>query len=114
MSNVTTPIGIANNVNKPCRSVFSLYGGTPRRFGRADDASALMTVEETAAYLRLAPWSVRHRVCQRKIPYVRLGWSVRFRRKDLERFMNHKLHGKIDECNVNGRPPGDRVALTTN
>ena len=79
-----------------------------------DDAGALMTVEETTAYLRLAPWIARHRVCQRKIPYVRLGRSVRFRRKDLERLVNHNLHGKFDERNVNGRPPGDRMALTAN
>ena len=34
-------------------------GGT-RRFPMPDDAGVLMTVEETAAYLRLAPWTIRH------------------------------------------------------
>ncbi len=72
-----------------------------------------MTVEETAAYLRLAPWAILHWVSQRKSPYVRLGRSVRFRRKDLERFVNQNLHGKIDERNGNGCPPEDRVALPT-
>lgn len=79
-----------------------------------DDASALMTVEETAAYLRLALWTIRHWVCKKKIPYVRLGRSVRFRRKDLERFVNQNLHGKTDERNGNGRPPEDRMAVTAN
>jgi excisionase family DNA binding protein len=60
-----------------------------------DDNNALMTVEETAAYLRLAPWTIRHWVCQKKIPYVRLGRSVRFRRKDMERFVAQNLHGRI-------------------
>ena len=64
-----------------------------------EDLSVLMTVEETAAYLRLAPWTIRHWVCQKKIPYVRLGRSVRFRRKDMERFIAQNLHGKIDERN---------------
>jgi len=64
-----------------------------------DDNNALMTVEETAAYLRLAPWTIRHWVCQKKIPYVRLGRSVRFRRKDMERFVSQNLHGKAEERN---------------
>ena len=38
-----------------------------------EDNPALMTVEEAASYLRLAPWTLRHWVCQKKIPYVRLG-----------------------------------------
>jgi hypothetical protein len=44
---------------------------------------ALMTFEDTAAIVRLAPWAILHWVCQRQI--VRLGRSVRLRRKDLER-----------------------------
>lgn len=111
MSNVTALAGIANNV-KPCRSASSLNEGGRRRFLMPDDSGVLMTVEETAAYLRLAPWTIRHWVCQKKIPYVRLGRSVRFRRKDLERFVNQNLHGKMD--NGNGRPPEDRVAVTAN
>ena len=64
-----------------------------------EDISVLMTVDEAAAYLRLAPWTLRHWVCKKKIPYVRLGRSVRFRRKDLERFVNQNLHAKFDERN---------------
>jgi hypothetical protein len=33
-----------------------------------DDTSVLMTVNEAATYLRLAPWTLRHWVCQKKIP----------------------------------------------
>jgi excisionase family DNA binding protein len=68
-----------------------------------EDTSALMTVDEAAAYLRLAPWTLRHWVCQKRIPYVRLGRSVRFRRKDMERFVTQNLHGKLDERGGTGR-----------
>ncbi|MEZ5399234.1 MAG: helix-turn-helix domain-containing protein [Bryobacteraceae bacterium] len=77
-----------------------------------DDACALMTVNETAAYLRLAPWTIRHWVCQKKIPYVRLGRSVRFRRKDLDRFVNQNLHGKTDERNGSGLISSERTRAT--
>lgn len=75
-----------------------------------EDTSVLMTVDEAAAYLRLAPWTLRHWVCQRKIPYVRLGRSVRFRRKDMERFVTQNVHGKLDERNGGvGTPQEIRV-----
>ena len=66
-----------------------------------EDNVALMTVDEAASYLRLAPWTLRHWVCQKKIPYVRLGRSVRFRRKDMERFVNQNVHGKIEARHSN-------------
>ena len=40
----------------------------------------LLTVNETAAYLKLKPWTIRHWVSGRKIPFVKLGSAVRFRR----------------------------------
>ena len=79
-----------------------------------DDASVLMNIEETAAYLRLAPWTIRHWVCQKKIPYVRLGRSVRFRRKDLERFVTQNLHGKVAERNRGSDPRADRNGAAAN
>ncbi len=66
-----------------------------------EESVALMTVDEAASYLRLAPWTLRHWVCQKKIPYVRLGRSVRFRRKDMERFVNQNVHGKIEGRHAN-------------
>ncbi|MBM3811276.1 MAG: helix-turn-helix domain-containing protein [Acidimicrobiia bacterium] len=79
-----------------------------------DDSNVLMTVEETAAYLRLGPWTIRHWVCQKKIPYVRLGRSVRFRRKDMERFVTQNLHGKTDERNGSGATAVARPSATAN
>jgi excisionase family DNA binding protein len=80
-----------------------------------DDTSLLMTVDEAAAYLRLAPWTLRHWICQKKIPYVRLGRSVRFRRKDMERFVTQNLHGKRDETNgAVGTPHETRIGTAAN
>jgi len=79
-----------------------------------EDNNALMTVEETAAYLRLAPWTIRHWVCQKKIPYVRLGRSVRFRRKDMERFVNQNLHGKADGRDRNSAEGAERPGAMAN
>ena len=62
-----------------------------------EDSLALMTVEEAASYLRLAPWTLRHWVCQKKIPYVRLGRTIRFRRRDMERFVSQNVHGKSED-----------------
>ncbi|MBM3741101.1 MAG: helix-turn-helix domain-containing protein [Acidobacteria bacterium] len=80
----------------------------------SEDNNALMTVEETAAYLRLAPWTIRHWVCQKKIPYVRLGRSVRFRRKDMERFVTQNLHGKIEERSGSNAAAASRAGATAN
>jgi excisionase family DNA binding protein len=79
-----------------------------------EDAPALMTVDEAAAYLRLAPWTLRHWVCKKKIPYVRLGRSVRFRRKDMERFVTQNLHGKLEDRKAGAADSGSRVAATVN
>ena len=79
-----------------------------------DDTSVLMTVNEAATYLRLAPWTLRHWVCQKKIPYVRLGRSVRFRRKDMERFMTQNLHAKGDERNGAATPAEGRMGTPAN
>lgn len=80
----------------------------------SDEGSVLLTVEETAAYLRLAPWTIRHWVCQKKIPYVRLGRSVRFRLKDMERLVTQNLHGRTDERHgTNGLPSARNGAASS-
>ena len=43
----------------------------------------LLSVEEAATYLKIAVWTLRHWVSQRKVPFVRLGRLVRFRQADL-------------------------------
>lgn len=44
----------------------------------------LMTVPEAALLLRLKTSTIRAWVCQRKIPFVKLGRLVRIRRSDAE------------------------------
>jgi excisionase family DNA binding protein len=45
--------------------------------------SELLTVPEAAALLRLKPSTIRAWVCQKRIPYVKLGGRlVRIRRSD--------------------------------
>jgi excisionase family DNA binding protein len=46
--------------------------------------SDLLTVPEAAALLRLKVSTIRAWICQRRIPYVKLGRLVRIRRSDLE------------------------------
>lgn len=55
---------------------------------------ALMTVRSTAAYLGLSESKIYHMISERKIPYVKIGATVRLRRRDLDRFVLLHLHGK--------------------
>jgi excisionase family DNA binding protein len=47
-------------------------------------AKELLTVPEAAAFLRLQPSTIRAWVCQRRIPFIKLGRLVRIRRIDAE------------------------------
>jgi excisionase family DNA binding protein len=52
------------------------------------DCFDLLTVPEAAALLRLKVSTIRSWVCQRKIPYVKLGGRlVRIRRVDAQAFI---------------------------
>ena len=63
------------------------------RGSREKKASAgpLFSVEEAATYLKIAVWTLRHWVSQRKIPFVRLGRLVRFRQADLDAFISKNI-----------------------
>jgi excisionase family DNA binding protein len=49
--------------------------------------SELLTVDETAAQLRLHPMTVRRHIKQGHLRAVRAGGRIRVRREDLERFL---------------------------
>jgi excisionase family DNA binding protein len=51
--------------------------------------SPLLTVNEAAMYLKISAWTLRHWVSQHKIIFVKFNGngSVRFRRRDLDRFI---------------------------
>lgn len=54
---------------------------------RASDdelASRLLTVAEFAALLRVRPQTIRLWVSQRRIPHFKIGRCVRFRRSDMQ------------------------------
>jgi len=61
----------------------------------------LMTVRSTAAYLALSESKIYHMVSKRRIPHVKIDAAVRFRKRDLKRFVLQHLHGK--EPLENGR-----------
>lgn len=56
-----------------------------------DRPSELLTVPEAAALLRLKPSTIRAWVCQRRIPYVKLGRLVRIKRTDAEALIRASL-----------------------
>jgi len=53
----------------------------------------LLTLTETAKELRISPFTVRAWVFQRRIPSVKLGRRVLFRRVDLENLVARNLRG---------------------
>ncbi len=51
----------------------------------------LLSVEEAATYLKIAVWTLRHWVSDRKISFVKLGRLVRFRQADLDVFISKNI-----------------------
>ncbi len=54
-------------------------------------AGPLLSVKEAACYLKIAVWTLRHWVYQRKIPFVKLGRLVRFRQSDLDAYISKHI-----------------------
>lgn len=50
----------------------------------------LMTVEEVAEYLRFKPGTIRQWVKTREIPHVKAGRSTRFRKSDIDRWIEER------------------------
>jgi excisionase family DNA binding protein len=57
--------------------------------------SELLTVPEAAALLRLKPSTIRAWVCQKRIPYVKLGRLVRIKRSDAEALIEASHIGSL-------------------
>ena len=47
----------------------------------------LLTVEEVADWLRYTPGTIRQKVKLREIPFTRVGGRTRFRRADIEAWL---------------------------
>lgn len=55
--------------------------------------TGLMTTEEAAAYLAVKPATLQvwRSTNRRKLPYVKVGGNVRYRRQDLDQFITDNL-----------------------
>ncbi|MBK8870577.1 MAG: helix-turn-helix domain-containing protein [Elusimicrobia bacterium] len=47
-----------------------------------------LNVQELAMWLHVKVSTIRKRVCYNRIPYIRIGRSVRFRQHDIEEWLN--------------------------
>lgn len=61
-----------------------------RRMENKVSHDPLMTAEEAAAYLKLNEGTVRHMAASGTIPKVKIGRSLRFRRSDLNAWIEKK------------------------
>jgi len=63
----------------------------------ASTDTELITVDEAARYLSIGRPTLYHWVSDRKVPFVKMGRLVRFRRRDLDRFIAENLHGRKEK-----------------
>lgn len=52
-------------------------------------ASHVMLIQEVADMLRMSPCSIRRLVKEKKIPYLRIGRSVRFPREQIDAWLRN-------------------------
>jgi excisionase family DNA binding protein len=57
----------------------------------------LLTISEVAELLNLSASTVRRLQRQRKIPFVKVGRSIRFARSDLAMYLERRRVGTIDQ-----------------
>jgi hypothetical protein len=62
----------------------------------------LLTRAETAAILRLRPSTLARDVTHKRLglPYVKMGASVRYRKADVEKFLERSRRGDVHEAEV--------------
>lgn len=54
-------------------------------------AERLLSAQEAAQYLNLSIYTLRTWVCERRIPFIKLGRRVLFRQEDLAQFAAEHL-----------------------
>lgn len=59
--------------------------------GNKNPPEALMTPEEAAAYLKVAPGTVRQWVKLGRIPFIKVRSLTRFRRSDLDAWLGEPV-----------------------
>lgn len=55
-----------------------------------DAPEGLMTVDDVADYLKISPGTIYNRVSKGEIPFVKVGAAVRFRRIELDRWVEEQ------------------------
>jgi excisionase family DNA binding protein len=65
----------------------------PNRHPGTDEPEALMSVTEVANRYGVAAKTVRNWQYQGRLPFVKLGWLVRFKRSDVEALITKGYHG---------------------
>ena len=59
--------------------------------------AGLLTIEEAAAYLQIAPGTLKHWALDKKIRYARIGKFMRFRQTELDRFIASRTVAPAEE-----------------
>lgn len=71
---------------------------------------AVYTVLEAAAYLQLGPTTIYKLLKEGRIPHSRLGKSIRFRREDLDKYIEENTAKTYRRIEGLGRPAGKKGA----
>jgi excisionase family DNA binding protein len=58
------------------------------------ELAELLTAAEAADYLRISEWTLRHWVSDKKIRFLTIGRTVRFKKTHLNRFLQDNVHGE--------------------
>lgn len=62
-----------------------------------NDDGKLLTLDEVAEYLRLSPGTVRTHVTAGSMPYLKAGASLRFRRSEIDAWMESHREPEREE-----------------
>jgi len=55
---------------------------------KAKPVREILTLEEAADYLRISPHTLRDKIRTRKLPFYKVGGSIRFRRSKLDKWVD--------------------------
>ncbi len=61
-----------------------------------DVPEGLMTVDELASYLSISTGTIYNRVSKGEIPFVKVGAAVRFRRSEIDRWVEEQA-GRVEQ-----------------
>ena len=64
--------------------------------------NGLWTMEDVAEYLHLKPATIQDKVFKRSIPFIKLGGAVRFRKEDIDRWIEEQKVEPFDSAQ--GKP----------